>query len=272
MKTFLLTLICITAGLNAKLVEFIFTDPGIEVGAFKNPLQKDDPDAPAHLQLQYLLKQRGWKIKAIPAKEFGKGDVIIFNNFPNWIPLNKLMKCKAKKILIIYEPPTVLPHLYDPYLHEVFDRVLTWHDKLVESQGHIKFNYTVNIGVHPDLPKFHERKFLCTMIGNKKSAHPDELYTTRRNAIDFYEQHPQYEFHLYGYGWEKEKLKCYRGAPEGKTAAIKQYKFSLCYENFRNDAGYITEKIFDCFYAGTVPIYLGAENVTDYIPENCFNI
>jgi hypothetical protein len=34
--------------------------------------------------------------------------------------------------------------------------------------------------------------------------------------------------------------------------------------------GYITEKIFDCFKTGTVPIYLGANNIKDYIPESTF--
>ena len=32
----------------------------------------------------------------------------------------------------------------------------------------------------------------------------------------------------------------------------------------------VSEKIFDCFAAGNVPIYWGASNVTDYIPEDCF--
>jgi hypothetical protein len=34
--------------------------------------------------------------------------------------------------------------------------------------------------------------------------------------------------------------------------------------------GWITEKIFDCFYAGTVPIYLGAPDVEHWIPPECF--
>ena len=34
--------------------------------------------------------------------------------------------------------------------------------------------------------------------------------------------------------------------------------------------GYITEKIFDCFFAGVVPIYWGAENITDYVPKEAF--
>ena len=51
---------------------------------------------------------------------------------------------------------------------------------------------------------------------------------------------------------------------------MKNYKFAICYENCQNVKGYITEKIFDCFASGTIPIYWGASNVTDYIPKDCF--
>lgn len=34
--------------------------------------------------------------------------------------------------------------------------------------------------------------------------------------------------------------------------------------------GYITEKIFDCFQAGVVPVYLGASNIQDEVFSNCF--
>lgn len=37
-----------------------------------------------------------------------------------------------------------------------------------------------------------------------------------------------------------------------------------------NIRGYITEKIHHCFFAGSVPIYWGASNITDYIPAHCF--
>ena len=33
---------------------------------------------------------------------------------------------------------------------------------------------------------------------------------------------------------------------------------------------YITEKIFDVFAAGCVPIYWGPDNIEEYIPEGCF--
>jgi hypothetical protein len=36
------------------------------------------------------------------------------------------------------------------------------------------------------------------------------------------------------------------------------------------DTDYVTEKIFDAFRAGTVPIYLGAPNVSEFVPENSY--
>jgi hypothetical protein len=51
---------------------------------------------------------------------------------------------------------------------------------------------------------------------------------------------------------------------------MQQYRFSICYENVRDLPGYVTEKIWDSFFAGCVPIYWGASNITSYIPEDCF--
>ncbi len=35
-------------------------------------------------------------------------------------------------------------------------------------------------------------------------------------------------------------------------------------------SGFVTEKIFDCFYAGTIPVYLGAPDIEKYVPKECF--
>ena len=61
----------------------------------------------------------------------------------------------------------------------------------------------------------------------------------------------------------------YKGACESKFAVMSQYDFALCFENFIMD-GYITEKIFDCFYSGVIPIYWGGDDITKWIPETCF--
>jgi Glycosyltransferase family 10 (fucosyltransferase) C-term/Fucosyltransferase, N-terminal/Glycosyl transferase family 2 len=57
---------------------------------------------------------------------------------------------------------------------------------------------------------------------------------------------------------------------ETKLATIASYKFSLGFENSIAD-DYVTEKFFDPFLAGTVPVYRGAANVEMFAPgENAF--
>ena len=64
----------------------------------------------------------------------------------------------------------------------------------------------------------------------------------------------------------------YRGPipPDEKISRLRDYRFSIAYENTGNVPGYLTEKIFDCFAAAVVPIYLGDPNVAQTIPPSCF--
>lgn len=54
-----------------------------------------------------------------------------------------------------------------------------------------------------------------------------------------------------------------------KLATIASYKFALCFENIEFP-GYVTEKMIDCLVAGVVPIYWGAPDIRDFVPEDCF--
>jgi hypothetical protein len=118
---------------------------------------------------------------------------------------------------------------------------------------------------------------------NKTSTHPRELYSKRLNSIRHFEQNQPENFDLYGVGWETEtnlinkekniifqKFPSYRGTVQNKWDVLPKYRFSLCYENIKDEPGFITEKIFDCFRANCVPIYWGASNITDYIDQNTF--
>jgi Glycosyltransferase family 10 (fucosyltransferase) C-term len=50
-----------------------------------------------------------------------------------------------------------------------------------------------------------------------------------------------------------------------KLALLRDYKFYFAAENTRC-ASYVTEKIYDAFAAGAVPVYLGAPNIRQYLP------
>ncbi|QWD21878.1 hypothetical protein G6688_01660 [Polynucleobacter paneuropaeus] len=74
--------------------------------------------------------------------------------------------------------------------------------------------------------------------------------------------------------WRRRLLKKniaanYMGSCKNKQETISDFKFSLCCENIESP-GYITEKIIDCFLAGTIPIYLGANDISIHFPSYCF--
>lgn len=48
-----------------------------------------------------------------------------------------------------------------------------------------------------------------------------------------------------------------------------KYKFIICFENSLTD-GYITEKIFNVFFARSIPLYLGPNDTLRYFNKDCF--
>lgn len=52
-----------------------------------------------------------------------------------------------------------------------------------------------------------------------------------------------------------------------KIQFLSNYKFNIAFENADID-GYITEKLMDCFLAGTVPIYYGSSKNIEPFPKN----
>ncbi|HSX13137.1 MAG TPA: glycosyltransferase family 10 [Chlamydiales bacterium] len=176
---------------------------------------------------------------------------------------------KEKMVLFMWEPEVVQPESHDPEIHKCFGKIFTWDDDLVDNVKYFKFHYPVWGERIEHVTPFEEKKF-CTLInGRLCSKHPKQLYGEREKMIRFFEDKDG-EFDLYGKYWEKRNYKNYRGAIGDKIAVLKNYKFCICYENTKDVRGYVTEKIFDCFKAGVVPVYLGASNICDYVPKECF--
>ena len=176
---------------------------------------------------------------------------------------------QAKKILYMWEPPTIHPLNFNKQLHDQYDYIATWHDGMVDGKKYHKFNYALLFAPAERSYKFSEKKLCCMFVGNKWSSHPDELYSKRAEMVQFLEKHAPQDFDLYGPGWDN-RLKSYRGFAQDKVAMMKRYKFAIVYENMKNIPGYITEKIFDAFSAGCVPVYWGASNIAQFIPHDCF--
>ena len=127
-----------------------------------------------------------------------------------------------------------------------------------------------DLSVEASEVKFRQKKLICNMSGNKISNDKDELYSERKRVIGWFsENHPE-EFGLYGYDWS-EFPNVNKGKCVDKMEVYHKFKFALCLENNKSDdIGAVTEKIFDCFRGGIVPIYDGVTNISKVIPKEAY--
>jgi len=198
----------------------------------------------------------------------------------------------------IMEPPVTGPHLYRELnnLARSFNKVYVHN---TDGVGYARyFNNKPNLrklfwsqvqnGIIDRLWANQERSFLMMINSNKRPRSKDrELYSERIRALIALQRLGPID--LYGHGWatpvyrirqtrhfpylywrhRKVLRKIYRGTVESKYETLARYTFAVCFENMIMP-GYITEKIFDCFFVGTIPIYLGAPDIEDYVPKDCF--
>lgn len=202
-----------------------------------------------------------------------------------------------KNYLIRFESEFIVPKNADVNYLNQFDLIFTWQDDLVDSKKYIKICYP-NAMRTSDNYGFCSRPIFTSMIaGNKFSVKKDnkELYSERVRAIRWFEKNHLNDFYLYGIGWDKpakagygikkiiyklnrlyskllniKPFPSYRGPVMAKQEVLEKSRFSICYENVRDLPGYVTEKIFDSFFSGCVPVYWGATEISDLVPKACF--
>lgn len=217
---------------------------------------------------------------------------LIFFDFPKKISYFLKNHKNADKFLIIWESPIKAPANWEVKNHKHFKKIFTWDGKMADNKKYFKLLYSLKIPSRINI-ETENRKKLCTAIfGHKLQSHRQELYTERIKAIRWFEKNHPEDFEFYGAGWDKYYFKdklfylnrikflsriikppfypSYRGNAPAKKDVYKNYKFAICYENAKNFQAYITDKIFDCFFSGCIPIYWGASDITDYVPENTF--
>jgi len=247
-----------------KVEDTIYFIPGFHKNLFG--VNKD-----GFFNIAKIIEEKGYKVIATDSYRNLKNAkyIVIFDiHKKNLKEIKRLPK--KKLILFAWEPPVVIPMNHDKKYLNLFYKVYTFNDDLIDNKKYFKFHYPRAIPMIENLPSFEEKKLLCLISADKFFPHKNELYSERKKAIQYFEEYAEDEFDLYGIGWNKNEFKSYKGSIKDKAPIMKNYKFSICYENTKNINGYVTEKIFDSFQAGCIPIYLGAENITNYIPQNCF--
>ena len=252
--------------------------------------------------LKSMFAELGYDLSTNDIHGLDRSQFVIYaSNMPKKLPA---LSDAYKSFLILSESAFIRPENYDQNNHRNFNKIFTWSDELVDDKKYIKLNYS------HDFPSSIEKNIakktkLCAMIaGNKRpqrTLKPElkalDLYMEREKAIRWFEVNQPSRFDLYGVGWDKfefqgpkfvralnlvpyiptltqrllrQSYPSYRGRVAHKVPVLQKYRFSICYENAKNIPGYITEKIFDSFFAGCIPIYWGANNIDKYVPKECF--
>ena len=158
-----------------------------------------------------------------------------------------------------------------------FKKIFTWHKPSANQKNiiyvPIPYAYENIIRDYNISKKTH----LISHVGKYQEEHN---YKLRAQSIAWYlENHPS-DIRFFGTGWKnivsslsepaKESFKTqYGGYLKNKIEEIAKAKFVFAFENKRFE-DYVSEKIYDVMAAGSVPIYSGAPNITDYVPKACF--
>jgi len=196
---------------------------------------------------------------------------------------------------LLLETPLIMP--VNRLVPSGYRKVFSWDDSHTGNDRFIKINFPNQLTKSEVDGFIHRDRFCCIIAGNKVTAiyDPRELYSERVRTIRWFEQNAPHDFDLYGNGWDIPPLNhgltgkllqrlwvsvrsftslqpfpSYRGKVNRKLDVLRRTRFAICYENVRDMPGYITEKIFDCFFAGCIPVYWGANNVAKYIPSDCY--
>ena len=204
----------------------------------------------------------------------------------------------ARAYVYLYENPLIRPLNQDRAALARYAKWFAWDGELRDDPRTVPLLYPNRFsteGWHgPE-----KRPLFCVLVASNKAltvVDPRDQYQARVRILDWYERHAPTDFHLFGRGWErpaalpgrwsrvrnqlrkilarflpaKSPYATWRGPVDDKIELLTRARFCLAHENCRDLAGYVTEKLFDCFRAGCVPVYVGPKEIAELVPTDCF--
>ena len=157
----------------------------------------------------------------------------------------------------LLESKYITPHIVNnvvanhEYYCSIFDTIFTHNQKLIEINPE-KFKFVPAQGFWIKEPMVYKKNKLVSMVSSRKS-----WTDGHRKRIDYIDKNSQF-LDLYGRGFNEI---------QNKEDGILDYMFSIAMENGSYKT-YFTEKILDCFAAGTIPVYWGAPDIGDFFEKS----
>jgi len=224
---------------------------------------------------------------------------ICFNHTDaNMSEIEKIGIPKTKRILIMLECEAILPRMHEINVLQKYGLIISPSSKWAPDFHKELVNYPAIIDTNFDGRNFDTRKYKFGLIqSNKYSCMKSEMYTFRRNVIKNFKA-KNMGLELRGNNWNYSVLtnlisfyKSLKGSitlqnfnkinlfprhilglksgipteVKSKFDFLQDVKFAIIIEN---SLDYVSEKLFDCFKSGTIPIYVGPDLINFGIPEN----
>ena len=208
-----------------------------------------------------------------------------------WTPRTEgIIKSGAKPLLLTcQESPFIATRFYAllPYYSSKFlySMVFPGMKKMLSRKtSYLPMHFPETPSAPPIEIPFEQRKKIVAVVANKHASMDWKTWPLRllygsgvenisgKRFATINAMMKGYDLDLYGRGWPVSDGKDkghYMGESRDKTETVSAYRLCLCFEN-SSFPGYVTEKIFDCFFAGTIPVYLGAPDIAQYVPEDAF--
>jgi alpha(1,3/1,4) fucosyltransferase len=204
----------------------------------------------------------------------------------------ELLDHSARKILVRQEPKMVLPNNYNAKKLTNFDLIIDVGVPKENRPENINWPQKIDLDISNQIVRDSSKAVLIN--SNLLSFYDEEMYSLRRTVALNSDQ-----IDLYGYGWncgikssirtclielrkfilKPQNLKLrglkyyfrnqtsYKGSVDNKTHTLEKYRIALVIENCLN---YVSEKIFDSFTAGCIPVYVGPDLTKCKIPSNLY--
>ena len=201
---------------------------------------------------------------------------------------------RERSVLIRNEPTVVSPENRDSVVRKEYALIIDMGRPSSISKNTMPWPQQWPSEAFEPVDEYPRMNRIVLINANKISFLPGELYSLRRASLVRFDS-----IELFGQGWNMsfgEKLKHYlsnlwialksgqlprfsggkyffrkcgnwKGAPADKREIAQSYKFALVIEN---SAEFITEKLFDAFFSGCIPIYVGPKLEEFEIPNSLY--
>lgn len=242
---------------------------------YNNHAWKESWQLPLLDGLSYFFNLKNGYLEQIPSEALVLFTACHINTLPERVYTRK----DVTKVLVAMESPNIRHQQnYSPEFLSHFDKVVTFNTQFKDILGD-KYIHTLhpynasNIAgtTNSYMASKDENRKICCVLENRQNKGEYEVLGVKLRSLD----HLRYDYakHLhidcYGKGWESDGKIVARGFdPKHPIDIQNQYTFSLIIEN-QNSAGGVTEKIYNAFLAGCIPLYY-SEHPIENIPESCY--